>query len=249
MIRILGIIPARYQSLRFPGKVLVDIHGKSMVQRVYEQAEKAAGLTKVVVATDDNRIYDHVKQLGGHVCMTNTNHPSGTDRCFEALELEDNVYDFVINIQGDEPFIDPRQIEELINSLTSEVEIATQAKHIESQSKLNDVNCVKVVIGRRDNAIYFSRSPLPFLRNVPNDQWVVKFNYYQHIGIYAYRSDILKEITSLPQSPLEKAERLEQLRWLENGYTIKVGITEYQAHGIDTPEDLEKVLAEISKTA
>lgn len=246
MSRILGIIPARYQSLRFPGKVLVDIHGKSMVQRVYQQAEKAAGITKVVVATDDTRIFNHVKQLGGHVCMTNTNHPSGTDRCFEALELEDRSYDFVINIQGDEPFIDPRQIEELINGLTSEVEIATQAKHIESQSKLNDVNCVKVVIDKHDNAIYFSRSALPFLRNVPDDQWVTKFNYYQHIGIYAYRADILKEITSLPQSPLEKAERLEQLRWLENGYTIKVCITEHQAHGIDTPEDLEKVLAIIS---
>lgn len=242
-MRVLGIIPARFESIRFPGKALVDVHGKSMVQRVFEQACKAPGLTKVVVATDDDRIFDHITEIGGNVIMTSKEHPSGTDRCREATEHEQEDFDFIVNIQGDEPFIDPRQIEELTTKLNPEIQIATQAKLIESQALLADVNCVKVLFNALGNAIYFSRSPIPYQRNIPMNEWATSYQYYQHVGIYAYRKDILKEITKIPQSPLEKAEGLEQLRWLENGYAIKVLTTNYQAHGIDTPEDLHQALA------
>ena len=243
-MNVLGIIPARFKSSRFPGKALVDVAGKTMVQRVYEQAEKARGLTRVVVATDDQRIYDHIHEIGGKACMTGKQHPNGTDRCREAAALTHEKFDFVVNIQGDEPFIDPRQIDELTTGLTQEVQIATQAKVIENPQKLMDTNCVKVLIDHSGNAIYFSRSPLPYQRNIPIEQWLIAFEYYQHIGIYAYRSDILNEITTIPQSALERAEGLEQLRWLENGYKIKVLKTKYQAYGIDTPEDLKQALAQ-----
>ncbi len=240
---ILGIIPVRYHSSRFPGKALADVHGKSMVQRVYEQAMLAKGLDRVVVATDHPKIFDHINEIGGKVCMTSEDHPSGTDRCREAMELEPDGYDFVVNIQGDEPFIDPRQIDDLCEKLVPDIQIATQARRIEMQELLIDPNCVKVIMDSQGKAIYFSRSPLPFQRAHSVDQWISSHQYYQHIGIYAYRSDILREITQLAMSPLEQAEGLEQLRWLENGYSIKVFTTNYQAQGIDTPEDLEKALA------
>ncbi|GJM29928.1 MAG: 3-deoxy-manno-octulosonate cytidylyltransferase [Cyclobacteriaceae bacterium] len=242
-MNVIGIIPVRFKSTRFPGKPMVDINGKSMVQRVYEQASKASGLDKVLIATDEDLIYRHIQEFGGNVCMTRTDHPSGTDRCKEALEQEAQEYNFVVNIQGDEPFIDPRQIDELINGLDSDVQIATQAKVIEQSNQIFDPNCVKVIIDPSGNAIYFSRTAVPHLRNHPQHLWTRHFKYHQHIGIYAYRSDILQQITHLPVSPLEQAEGLEQLRWIENSYNIRVMITTYQAHGIDTPEDLEKVLA------
>jgi 3-deoxy-manno-octulosonate cytidylyltransferase (CMP-KDO synthetase) len=240
---ILGIIPVRYHSSRFPGKALADVHGKTMVQRVYEQAMLAEGLDRVVVATDHLKIFDHINEIGGKVCMTSEDHPSGTDRCREAMELEPDGYNFVVNIQGDQPFIDPRQIDDLCKNLVPDVQIATQARRIEMQELLIDPNCVKVIIDSQGKAIYFSRSPLPFQRAHSVDKWISLHQYYQHIGIYAYRSDILREITQLAMSPLEQAEGLEQLRWLENGYSIKVLTTNYQAQGIDTPEDLEKALA------
>jgi len=240
---ILGIIPVRYHSSRFPGKALADVHGKTMIQRVYEQAMLAECLDRVVVATDHLKIFDHINEIGGKVCMTSEDHPSGTDRCREAMELEPDGYDFVVNIQGDQPFIDPRQIDDLCKNLVPDIQIATQARRIEMQELLIDPNCVKVIIDSQGKAIYFSRSPLPFQRAHSVDEWISSHQYYQHIGIYAYRSDILQEITQLAMSPLEQAEGLEQLRWLENGYSIKVLTTNYHAQGIDTPEDLEKALA------
>jgi 3-deoxy-manno-octulosonate cytidylyltransferase (CMP-KDO synthetase) len=241
-MKVIGIIPVRFKSTRFPGKAMVDIKGKSMVQRVYEQSIQATALDKVLVATDEELIHDHILEFGGNACITSKDHPSGTDRCKEALELEPQDYDFVINIQGDEPFIDPRQIDQLINGLDNNVQIATQAKLIEQSKQIFDPNCVKVITDQSGNAIYFSRTAIPHLRNHPQHLWTSHFQYYQHIGIYAYRSDILRKITQLPVSSLEQAEGLEQLRWLENSYLIKVLITTYQAYGIDTPEDLEKVL-------
>ena len=242
-MRVAGIIPVRFQSTRFPGKALVDIQGKSMVQRVYQQASHTKGLDKVVVATDHHKIFEHVQEFGGNVCMTSEHHPSGTDRCREALEQMDETFDFVVNIQGDEPFINPRQIEELIQGLSPSVQIATQARIIEDPQKLLDPNCVKVIMNPQGQAIYFSRTPIPYQRNVPQDLWLDQFTYYQHIGLYAYHRDALQQITELPVSPLEKAEGLEQLRWLENSFSIKVLTTEYYADGIDTPEDLEKALS------
>ena len=242
-MRIAGIIPVRFKSVRFPGKALVDINGKSMVQRVYEQASAVGGLNKVVVATDHEKIFNHIKDFGGDVCMTSEHHPSGTDRCREAFEMLEEQHDFIVNIQGDEPFIEPGQIEELIEGLNTTTQIATQARLIDDQKKLKDPNCVKVICNQQGNAVYFSRSPIPHLRNYPRDQWIKQFDYYQHIGLYAYRADVLQQITELPVSPLENAEGLEQLRWLENSFTIKVLITQYYADGIDTPEDLEKALS------
>ena len=241
-MKVAGIIPVRFQSTRFPGKALVDIMGQSMVQRVYQQAIATNGLDKVVVATDHQSIFDHVSEFGGNVCMTREDHPSGTDRVREAMEQLGEAYDFVVNIQGDEPFIDPQQIDELIQGLDPTVQIATQARLIKDPEKLADPNCVKVIIDPAGNAVYFSRTPIPYLRNVPREMWLDQFDYYQHIGLYAYQSDVLLQITKLTVSKLEKAEGLEQLRWLENAYSIKVLTTNFQADGIDTPEDLEKAI-------
>lgn len=241
-MKTVGIIPVRFQSTRFPGKALVDIKGKSMVERVYRQASAADGLEKVLIATDHQSIYDHVMDFGGEVCMTSQQHPSGTDRCREAMEQLEHTYDFVVNIQGDEPFIDPRQIDALVDGLDGSVQIATQARKIEQFEKLADPNCVKVIMDGNSKALYFSRTPLPYLRNVPPDKWLEQFDFYQHIGLYAYHVDVLREITELAVSNLENAEGLEQLRWLENGYSIKVLVTNYHADGIDTPEDLERAI-------
>lgn len=241
----LGIIPARYASTRFPGKPLADIHGKPMVLRVYERAKSV--LDNVVVATDDSRIFEAVKNAGGKVVMTSPEHPSGTDRCREAIELyqlkTDKEFDIVINIQGDEPFIRPEQIELLMNCFKdATVDIATLIKVIEDPALIFDVNKPKVIINRKKEALYFSRSPIPFVRGFDNHDWFERHIFYQHIGMYAYKADVLDEITKLEQGVLEKAESLEQLRWLENGYKIKTALTEHESFGIDTPNDLAHAL-------
>jgi 3-deoxy-manno-octulosonate cytidylyltransferase (CMP-KDO synthetase) len=243
IMRILGIIPARYASTRFPAKALADIRGKSMVRRVYEQALKAGSLSSVVVATDHEEIYEHVKGFG-EVVMTNSAHQSGTDRCCEALHKAGKPFDYVINIQGDEPFIMPEQIDLLATCLKSaDVELATLVKKITDQETLFNPNTPKVIFNKNSEAMYFSRQTIPHLRGVKQEDWLSSHDYYKHIGIYAYRTDILGQITRLPVSELEKSEALEQLRWIENGYKIKVAVTEYETIGIDTPEDLKKVLA------
>jgi 3-deoxy-manno-octulosonate cytidylyltransferase (CMP-KDO synthetase) len=240
--KILGIIPARFASTRFPAKALADIAGKTMVERVYEQAMKSTSLDKVVVATDHVKIMETVQQFGGNVVMTNEQHPSGTDRCFEALQRENLQYDYLINIQGDEPFIKPEQIDQLATLLDGNTQLATMVARIHEPDMLNNTGIVKVIFDKNMNAIYFSRESLPFLRGVDKKEWLKKHPYFKHVSLYAYRSDILADITALPVSSLELAESLEQLRWLENGYKIKVGITEHENFGIDTPEDLEKAL-------
>lgn len=243
MTRILGIIPARYASSRFHAKALADVGGKSMIQRVYEQASKANRLEKVIVATDHPEIFNHVTSFGGLVCMTSENHISGTDRCYEALTFQSESFDYVINIQGDEPFIHPDQINLLASALTGEIEIATLVKKIQEQEQLVNPNVVKVVFSKTYDALLFSRSPLPNIRNKPVKDWQTNFTFYKHIGMYAYRTDILKQVTELPVSSLEKAEALEQLRWIENGYKIRVLETEKETIGIDTPDDLEKAIS------
>jgi len=242
-MKIIGIIPARYASSRFPGKPLVDMLGQTMIQRVYNQVKKSKRLHQVVVATDDKRISDHVLSFGGDACMTAENHPSGTDRCFEALQQQNSTFDFAINIQGDEPFIDPAQIDLLCASLNSQTELATLIQKIATLEQLLSVGEAKVVINQNQEAIYFSRSPIPFVQKTEQKDWLNKTTFYRHVGLYAYRNDILEKITKLSPSLLEKAESLEQLRWLENGFKIKTVETEMEESiCIDTPEDLEKAL-------
>lgn len=239
----LGIIPARYASTRFPGKPLVDIGGKSMIQRVYEQAKKCRDLNEVVVATDDDRIFDHVIAFGGSVVMTSSDHQSGTDRCAEvALKYPD--HQVIVNIQGDEPYIDPEQISKVISCFNStDTQLATLVKKIVSEQELFNTNSPKVILNKNSEAIYFSRSPLPHIRGQEQSNWLNHFTYFKHIGIYGYRADILQQITKLAVSALEKAESLEQLRWIENGYRIKVAETELETFAIDTPDDLKRLLS------
>jgi 3-deoxy-manno-octulosonate cytidylyltransferase (CMP-KDO synthetase) len=240
-MNILGIIPARYASTRFPGKPLVDISGKTMIQRVYEQAKKCSSFADVVVATDDDRIFDHVLGFDGKAVMTSTEHQSGTDRCAEVASKHPE-YDIIINIQGDEPYIDPEQITKLAACFNdSGTQIATLVKKIHSVEELHNANSPKVLINKLSEAIYFSRSPLPHIRGQEPQNWLNYYTYFKHIGIYGYRADILQQITKLPVSPLEKAESLEQLRWIENGYKIKVAETELETVAVDTPEDLNKL--------
>ncbi len=240
----LGIIPARYASTRFPGKPLADINGKPMIQKVYEQAQQA--LDYVYVATDDKRIEEAVKSFGGKVIMTSPNHQSGTDRIAEAAsfiteKLKLN-FDVVINIQGDEPFIQPEQINLLKSCFNNpSTEIATLIKKITNSDEIFDPNKVKVVIAKDNRALYFSRSPIPFVRGENQEDWLNKNSFFKHIGMYAYRFNALMEVTKLKQSNLELSESLEQLRWLENGYWIQTEITEHESIGIDTPEDLIRV--------
>jgi 3-deoxy-manno-octulosonate cytidylyltransferase (CMP-KDO synthetase) len=242
-LKILGIIPARYASSRFPGKPLADIGGKSMIQRVYEQSSKAKSLDKVIVATDDERIYNHVIKFGGKAVFTRPDHASGTDRCFEALQNEDRKFLFAINIQGDEPFVSPDQIDLVASVIDENTELATLIKQIHTEKELDDPNEAKVIINKNKEAIYFSRLPIPYY-NIPNR--TQKFKYYKHVGIYAYRRDILETITSLPVSDLEKSESLEQLRWIENGYKIKIAITDIESTCIDAPEDIPAALIRFS---
>lgn len=242
-MRFVGIIPARFASTRFPGKPLVDIGGKTMIQRVYEQVSKV--LTDVYVATDDQRIFDAVLAFGGKAIMTSDQHKSGTDRCYEAYSKLSGAFDVVINVQGDEPFIQPEQIETLKACFeTSNTEIATLAKRFTEKDgfeALSNPNSPKLVVNKSDEAMYFSRSIIPFRRGADTADWLSLDSYLKHVGIYAYRADVLRQLTLLEQSPLEISESLEQLRWLENGFRIKVGYTDVETVGIDTPEDLEKV--------
>ncbi|MBS1681910.1 MAG: 3-deoxy-manno-octulosonate cytidylyltransferase [Bacteroidetes bacterium] len=248
-MKILGIIPARFASSRFPGKPLVDMLGQTMIQRVYNQVKKSKCLTQLVVATDDKRIFDHVKSFGGNVCITAENHPSGTDRCFEALSLQNEKFDFAINIQGDEPFIDPNQIDLLCSSINMQTELATLIQKISALEQLLSVGEAKVVINSEQEAIYFSRSPIPFVQKTEQKNWLNTATFYRHVGLYAYRADVLEKITKLSPSLLEKAESLEQLRWIENGFKIKTVETEMEESiCIDTPEDLQKAL-EILKSS
>ena len=243
-MKIIGIIPARYGSTRFPGKPLVNISGKPMIQRVYEQATKV--LKTVVVATDDIRIKDVVKNFGGKAIITSIDHKSGTDRCAEAIKIinktSNEKYDVIINIQGDEPFIHPEQLKKIIKCFDKKNnQIATLVKQINNIEDLEDINKPKVIINKNNEAIYFSRYPIPFLSRVEKNDWLKKNTFYKHIGLYAYRYDILKKISKLEQSSLEIAESLEQLRWIENGYKIKVEFTEYENVSIDTKADLLKL--------
>lgn len=242
-MKILGIIPARFASSRFPGKPLADIGGKSMIQRVYEQAQKAESLSKVIVATDDPRILNHVVSFGGDACMTSESHPSGTDRCFEALKKEGGVnkFDYVVNIQGDEPFIDPEIIEQLAKLLDFKTEIATAVKKITDYESLFNPNVVKAVLSMRRQCLYFSRQTVPYVRGHEPETWLENADFYKHIGIYAYRSDVLEQISHIPTSILEDTEKLEQLRWLGFGYKIYATITDHESIGVDTPEDLENL--------
>ena len=238
---IAGIIPARFASTRFPGKPLADIRGRSMIRRVYEQCQRSTMLDAVVVATDDSRIADHVNAFGGHVVMTAPEHPSGTDRCNEALGKLGGTFDYVINIQGDEPFIDPEQIALLAGLLDGKTELATLAKVITDPGMIHNPNVVKVVFNTRGEALYFSRSPIPHVRGKQETDWSSAFTFHRHIGMYAYRADVLKSITQLSPSSLESAESLEQLRWLENGYRIRIAVTDIESAGIDTPQDIENL--------
>lgn len=241
-MNILGIIPSRYASTRLPGKPLVYIKGKTMIQRVYENASKSKSLNRVVVATDDQRIFDHVQDFGGNVLMTSPNHKSGTDRCCEVIKNSNNQYDVVVNIQGDEPFINPDQIDLLSKSFDkNEVQIATLIKQIKNHEELFNENIPKVIINTTHEALYFSRQPIPYYRGCVEQKWDKLHNYYKHIGIYAFRVDMLKKIENMQPSPLETAESLEQLRWLENGIKIHVAITRHDSFSVDTPDDLLKL--------
>ena len=249
-MKFIGIIPARYASTRFPAKPLALLGGKPVIQRVYEQVVNV--LDRAIVATDDQRIYDVVKGFGGEVVMTDVNHKSGTDRCFEAYTKSGSDFEVIINIQGDEPFIHATQLESIKECFNdADTQIATLVKPFTCQdtfAALENVNSPKVVVNKNMQALYFSRSIIPYQRNNDKCDWLKGHTYYKHIGLYAYKAEVLKDITQLPQSSLEIAESLEQLRWLENGYTIKVGISNIETIGIDTPEDLQRAEDFLSKT-
>lgn len=239
-----GIIPARYASTRFPGKPLADIGGKTMIERVYAQAKKSPLLTDVIVATDNDLIRNEVERFGGTVCLTSPEHPSGTDRCAEVVASMNLSCDAVINIQGDEPFIEPKQIDLLCACFDDDrTQLATLIKKIDSPEILFSPNSPKVIVDNDQFAIYFSRHPIPYLRGQDEKTWIKKHKFFQHIGIYGYRPAVLKQITQLKPSSLEKAESLEQLRWLENGFKIKTAVTPYETIAIDTPEDLQRITA------
>lgn len=275
-MKILGVIPARFDSTRFPGKPLVMIDGKTMIQRVYEQAKKCESLSKVVVATDDERIFNHVVAFGGEAMMTAATHESGTDRCAEVVETlnfalqtahldsdetlvfdkitpkREGIFTAVINIQGDEPFIAPEQIEKIAEILRGDFadfegnqspsfDIATLAIELDNQEDIDNPNIVKAVFGENGRAVYFSRSPVPYLRGIDKADWARSGQFFKHIGLYGYKTSVLLAISKLPKSLLEDIESLEQLRWLENGYAIGIAETELETIGIDTPEDLEKI--------
>ncbi|TAF76343.1 MAG: 3-deoxy-manno-octulosonate cytidylyltransferase [Bacteroidetes bacterium] len=240
-MKILGIIPARFASTRFPGKPLVKIGQKTMIQRVYEQTLKSKLIADVIVATDNQQIFEHVISFGGKAIMTSETHQSGTDRCQEVVSKLQSNYDFVINVQGDEPFINPQQIDALAQSLNENTQIATLYKKITSEDQLFSTNTPKVIKNINQEAIYFSRHPIPFLRGVENKNWLLNHDFYKHIGLYAYKTQILEAITKLQPSKLEKAESLEQLRWLENGFKINLIETNVETFGIDSPEDLQKI--------
>ena len=242
-MKIIAIIPARYASTRFPGKPLIDIGGKTMIQRVTEQVRLCKSISDVIVATDDERIFSHVESLGVQCVMTLVGHPSGTDRCLEAFEKTKADADCIVNVQGDEPFVDPSQLDALCALISQPgVSIATLAKRITDKETLFDSSKVKVVINKHSQALYFSRQAIPFYRNAGEGTWHTLHGYYKHLGLYAFKSETLRSVCALPASSLERAESLEQLRWIENGYSIHVGITEIESAAIDTPEDLQSVM-------
>jgi len=238
-MKYIAIIPARYASTRFPGKPLALLGGKTVIQRVYEQAISV--LDEAWVATDDERIQKAVELFGGRVVMTRADHKSGTDRIEEAAEKIGTDADVIINIQGDEPFVQPSQIKTLMQLFdNADTQIGTLGKRFEDMAAVNNPNSPKIATDRQGFALYFSRSVIPYVRGAEQTEWLSHFPYLKHLGIYAYRREVLHEITQLPQSPLELAESLEQLRWLENGYRIRVGLTDAETVGIDTPEDLQR---------
>lgn len=238
-MKYIAVIPARYASTRFPGKPLAVLGGKTVIQRVYEQAANV--LSEAYVATDDKRIFNAVEAFGARAVMTKADHKSGTDRIEEAVEKIATDADVIINIQGDEPFIQPSQIKTLMHLFDDpETQIGTLGKPFETMDAVENPNSPKIVTDRRGFALYFSRSIIPYIRGVDQKEWLGDYPFLKHLGVYAYRREVLAEVTRLPQSPLEKAESLEQLRWLENGYRIRVGITEMETVGIDTPDDLTR---------
>jgi 3-deoxy-manno-octulosonate cytidylyltransferase (CMP-KDO synthetase) len=246
----IGIIPARYASTRLPGKPLVDLGGQTMIQRVVAQA-RLSGLARVVVATDDVRILDHVHSFGGEAVLTRPDHPSGTDRVWEAFELLGSPAEVscIVNIQGDEPFIHPEQVNALVQLFAQDAPpaIATLLKPVLTEEELFSPHLPKVVTDQQGNALYFSRHPLPYQRQHPAAEWLQHHRYHRHLGLYAYRPDVLRQLTLLPPSPLEIAESLEQLRWLEAGFKIQTAVTELDAFGIDTPEDMERARQRLTR--
>ena len=243
MKKIVGIIPARFGSTRFPGKPLVKIFGREMILHVVDRAEQCGVLHEVIVATDDQRIFEVVENAGKKVVMTSTEHPSGTDRCLEAFSKACPDADAIINIQGDEPFVKPEQIQALAELIQkNDVDIASLCVAISDTSWLADPNKVKVVMNDRGKALYFSRQAIPFVRSAPQEEWLSHHPYFKHLGLYAYKSSILKSISQLEISSLERAESLEQLRWLQAGYSIYLAITLWETPAIDTPEDLQAVI-------
>ena len=245
-MKILGVIPARYASTRFPGKPLAAIGTKTMVQTVYGQASKAKLLDGLYVATDHPLIEAHIKGFGGNVMMTSEEHRNGTERIYELVSRLDEQYDAIVNIQGDEPFVAPEQIDLLCESIMlPDVDIATLAKKIASEDELFNPDVVKVVFNMKSRAMYFSRQAIPFMRSVDKKDWLNATDYFKHIGMYAYRTTILKDLIELPPARLEKVESLEQLRWLEEGYSVFVRETQNESFGIDRPEDIEKALNQL----
>ncbi len=242
-MNIIGIVPARYGSTRFPGKPLADINGISMIQRVYEQCIQAKRLSRLLIATEDERIMNHIIEFGGEAINTSPKHQSGTDRCAEVIEkIGADKWDVVVNIQGDEPFIHPEQIDLLCSTFDEEeTKLATLVKKISSVDELFNHNNVKVILNKRKEAVYFSRSPIPYNRNFPEQEWLKYSTYYKHIGIYGYRIKTLLEVSQLAKTNLEITESLEQLRWIENGYTIRAEVTSMESIAIDTPDDLLKI--------
>ena len=238
-MKFMAIIPARYASTRYPGKPLAILGGKTVIQRVYEQVKSV--LDDVYVATDDDRIYNTVTDFGGKAVMTRADHKSGTDRIEEAAEKIGLDADVIINVQGDEPFIQPSQIKTLMQLFDApETQIGTLGKPFESIDAVENPNSPKIVTDNRGFALYFSRSTIPYIRGKERDRWFGEYPFLKHLGVYAYRREVLAEVTKLPMSSLEKAESLEQLRWLQNGYRIRVGLTDIETVGIDTPEDLTR---------
>lgn len=239
IMKFIGIIPARYDSTRFPGKPLALLGGKPVIQHVYEKV--AAVLEAAYVATDDERIYDVVKSFGGQVVMTRTDHKSGTDRIEEAIEKIGGEWDVVVNVQGDEPFVAKSQLDTICHCFDDPTtQIATLGKPFESMEAVQNPNSPKIVVDNMGFAMYFSRSVIPYVRGKEKSSWLTHYPFLKHLGIYAYRKDVLRQVTQLPQSSLEIAESLEQLRWLQNGFKIKVGTTDVETVGIDTPQDLER---------
>ena len=248
-MKAIGIIPARYSSTRFPGKPLINIKGKSMIQRVYEQSLLSSVVHTIYIATDDERIYKHAESFGANVVMTSSLHSSGTDRCSEAVELipESDRFDIILNIQGDEPFLHPPQLDMLVECFnnSNKTQIATLIKKIQFNEELDDFNIVKAIINQQNEAIYFSRQAIPHQYNTKKQEWLSKSTYFKHIGIYAFKREILRKISKLKQSSLEIAEDLEQNRWIEYGFKIQTKTTIHENASINTPQDLEKIINNI----